>query len=196
MAAPVATSPFERNRPSVGRWLGAGLVGMALLVFASPLGASPEFPAAVQDALQLACAPPCTLCHTSPAGGSVNAEQPFVNNLLGMVTSPPLAVGNMAQALTALETVPCSATADPGCQADPTSMACTGVCNADGDDTPDVQELRNGTNPNPGGADLKCPQYGCGARIAPIPSGRPIDGTAALAALGMLVLLASRWRRR
>jgi hypothetical protein len=74
-------------------------------------------------------------------------------------------------------------------------MMCTGVCNADGDDTPDVQELRNGTNPNPGGADLKCPHYGCGARIAPPRPGRPIDATAALAALGTLVL-ASRWRRR
>jgi hypothetical protein len=181
--------PRQQRFPSIS----AGFVALALLLAATNAGARPEFPEAVQNAFEpaLACAPPCTLCHTSPSGGAENATQPFAVNLSAILGR--LSVAEMKQSIEGLRTLPCRRMTDPACAPDP--MMCM-PCDADGDDTIDVEELENDTNPN-GGADLKCPHYGCGAsRIAPPHPGRPIDGTAALAALGTLVLLASRWRRR
>jgi hypothetical protein len=189
--APVETSPFERNQPRRCPWLGAGLVGIGLLAFASPAGAFPEAPGIVQEALGLSCAPPCMLCHDTPAGGLGTATQPFVLRLSCFVPRAQLTLGNIPTALAGLETQPCR-----GVPADNCMSAETTFCDTDADGAADVEELKAKTNPNPGGSDLACPEYGCGARIAPARSGRSIDGTAALAAFGTLVLLASRWRRR
>ena len=188
--SPLPKPPRQRRFPSIA----AGFGALALLFAATNAGARPEYPGAVQDAFEppLACPPPCTLCHTSPAGGEVNATQPFAVNLSGVLGG--LSVPTMKQSIAGLRTLPCRRMSDPACAPDP--MACR-PCDADGDGTIDVEELENDTNPNPNGPDLRCPHYGCGAsRIAPARPSRPIDGTAALAALGTLVVLAGRWRRR
>lgn len=200
--ATVETSSLRRLPPGRLRGL-AGVLATAFLVVTRPAVAFPEFPGIVLDTLSqpatpggpvLTCPPPCMVCHDTPTGGLGTANQPFAVNLAKVPGVSFLTEANLPQALAGLETLPCQRVEDPGCSPDAMTM-CTGQCDADGDGTPDVQALRTGKNPNGGGV-LACPTYGCGARIAPIRPRRPIDGTAVLAALGALVVLASRWRRR
>ena len=190
--APVETTMPQQTPSARCRLIAAALLVSALMAVAAPASAFPEYPAAVQDALTLSCAPPCLLCHDTPSGGLGTANQPFVSSLscFGSINLKNVGLRDMTTILQGLETLPCRTPAN-ACM--PMGMT---PCDTDGDGTTDVEELKNDTNPNPGGADLACPHYGCGARIAPARPRRPIDGTAALAALGTLVLLIGRWRRR
>jgi hypothetical protein len=181
-----------------------------LLTLSSSALAKPEFPGIIVDELTRTaegkekpasnCIPTCSLCHTSPSPDLGNAAQPIANSLLlfrgkerpGGGTYPPsVDPGNLAIFLDALENDPCQNPNDLSCM---NGGVCT-QCDADGDGKADIYELRRDDNPN-GGGQLACPKYGCGARIAPEGSSRPLDGTAALAALSAAIVLVRRWRRR
>ncbi len=104
--------------------------------------ASPSFPAVVAEELAMPCTPSCILCHETVAGGTGTATQDFAGTCMsaGMMVADD---ASMAAALAQIE-------------ADGTDT--------DGDGTPDIEELRLGMNPNPGGEDFCAtaqPQYGC-----------------------------------
>jgi hypothetical protein len=194
----VETSFLERNFQRGFRLGGAALAGALLLTVSGSALALPEFPQVIVDTLSeqgLTCTPTCSLCHTSPSPDSGNAAQPIANNLVLFRAPPgpitlPLEPENLPVYLEALQKEPCANRDDSAC-ADP--MNCL-PCDGDGDGTPDIAELLADENPN-GSGKLACPQYGCGAHIAPERRSRPLDGTAVLAALSAAVVLVRRWRR-
>lgn len=194
MAAFRDSSP-ARLRPSRFGFCLGSLALVALVGVSAPALARPPFPGIVQDTLDLTCAPPCQLCHTSPSPNGSNADQPFVNNLilLGQAQAPQVAVSEstLPALLKQLETAPCQNPRDPACAG---MMPCTAVCNADGSGDPDITELRAGDNPNNTDI-LHCPRYGCGAHVAPTSRKRPIDGSSLLVAFGAVAVLVRRWRR-
>jgi hypothetical protein len=166
-----------------------------LLAISTPAHARPTFPGIVQETLDLGCAPPCTLCHTSSSPVADNATQPFVTNLYftrdaHTTEHHPITESTLPDLLKLLEMPPCAKMDDFACS----TMPC-GPCNADGQGEPDIAELRAGDNPNNAG-ELPCPKYGCGAHIAPFRSERPVDGSVALLMLGAVAVFVRRWRRR
>jgi hypothetical protein len=167
-------------------------VALGLLVLPGKAHALEVFPGIIQKKYTLNCPPPCTLCHTSPSGGSETAVQPFVLNLLSFPVS--VSEDTLPQLLDGLKNSPCPNTTDPGCKPDAMTGLCTGTCDANGDGTSDIDQLSHGVDPNTG-EKLFCVTYGCCAGEHIEPEGRSFDGTAALAALGTLIVLASRWRR-
>jgi hypothetical protein len=191
----------------------AALVGGIFLTVSSPALARPDFPGIIVDELNrtegpdkpgITCTPTCSLCHTSPSPDSGNAATKMANTLLlfrGQVRPPfddpndkypdDIEVETLPVFLDALENDPCPNMSDAAC-VDP--MMCL-ACNSDGEGAADIAELRRDQDPNGPGA-LACPKYGCGARIAPERSNRPLDGTAALAALSAAIVFVRRWRRR
>ena len=56
--------------------------GLVVLLSASSAQAEPTFPAAIQTAAGIPCAPPCTLCHTTSPGTLATATKPFASALL------------------------------------------------------------------------------------------------------------------
>lgn len=164
----------------------------AVVAWSSSASARPEFPGIVQTTLKpdLECAPTCTICHTSPNPvDSTTATQLFVTNL--SLAGPGISEETLPEMLIALELNVCNNPEDRSCM----GGVCTKPCDADGDGMGDIEELRNGRNPN-NSSTMPCPEYGCFARVAPAPSKRSRDGTAVLAALGAALVLAGRWRRR
>lgn len=177
--------------PARPRRLVAALALGAAFVTSSPAWAKPDFPGIVFDTLEVDCVPPCLICHTTPQPtDGLTATQPFVINVVA-ASGGGVTEATLGKALLTLKTQTCPNTDDLSC----TGGMCTGPCDADGDGMPDIQELENARNPN-NSSTLPCPQYGCFARVAPTPPRRTLDGTAALAALGVAVVLAGRWRRR
>jgi MYXO-CTERM domain-containing protein len=190
-----ATSDSRKLRPL----LRAAGLGLASLLAAAPAVASQSFPGAIQEHLIATgqappCPPTCTLCHQSPAGGADTVRQTgFTENLrvqsafawnqrmrmppAQLLSGDPTTVGPAIDALEKLD-----------CQSLPGK-----VCDSDGDGAPDVQELREGTNPDGPGALGECPQYGCGASVAPV-AARPyeVQGAWLIAALGALAFVRRR----
>jgi MYXO-CTERM domain-containing protein len=174
--------------------------GAATLAVTSPARALAEFPGLVDEAYQLTCVPPCTLCHASPQGGG-SADKPFALNVKAAVallvgkTSETITLSdlevNLPTALPMLAVAPCPNTSDKSCT---TPMTCMGVCNGDGTGAGDVDELKANQNPN-NSSTMPCVEYGCGSHVAPERRSRPLDGTAALFALGAALVLARRFRR-
>jgi hypothetical protein len=107
----------------------------AVMLSALPASASPTYPEALAGQLELSCAPACTLCHDTMAGGSLTANQRF-----GIaVRRLRLASGNTEQLLQVIAQLEANGT------------------DSDGDGTGDVAELRAGGNPNdPDNAPLGC----------------------------------------
>ena len=101
--------------------------------------ATSSFPGEANTHLGMECFATCLLCHTSPAGGTGTATQPFALSLVaeGLVTSDPTTLGVALDALLA-----------QGAAAD-----------VDGDGQNDVEQLAAGENPNPDGTDF-CPVDG------------------------------------
>lgn len=129
--------------------------------------ASPSFPAIVQEATSAPAVPSCTLCHTSPSGGSGTANTPFAKYLKTRGLRP----GDGDSLRGALQAM-------VGERHD-----------TDGDGTTDAVELKAGGDPN-GDVDTSVEPigYGCGgARIA----SRPVSSDATWIAL---VLIALAWR--
>jgi hypothetical protein len=107
--------------------------------------ASPSFPGELQDQLDMPCVPQCTLCHRDSNGGVGTATRPFgaaVQSAGLELKRPDL----IATVLAALE---------------------RGRFDSDEDGILDVDELRQGDNPNQSGQGFLCATYGCTARVAP-----------------------------
>lgn len=150
----------------------------------------PEFPGVVAEKLEV-CAPQCSLCHTGGTPTKDNVLTPFGINVVK--TANKLAIDKTEETLpvilAALEAGPCAKTDDIACQTDP-----CGPCNADRTGDPDIAELRADQNPNNSGV-LACPEYGCGARVAPARESRSLDGAFVLAVLGAAEALRRGFRR-
>lgn len=190
-------SPASQRR--LGPALSALALGLAAVTLPAVAAASQSFPGAMHEYLAdtgdaPSCPPACTLCHTSPAGGAVTVRGVgFTEAIRGqsdvawrarMQRPPgPLTSGDattVGPALQALETLVCfDMTGKP--------------CDSDMDGVGDVAELRAGTNPDGPGSLGECPQYGCGASVAPSAAApREVPGAWLFAALGALVLVRRR----
>ena len=138
--------------------------------------ASSSFPPAIQTDLNAKSVPACTVCHTTPSGGSGTATQPYAVAM----KQRGLLSGDVNSVKTAL-----------------TKMG-TDKVDSDGDGMIDVDEITVGRDPNvaesggdggtSGGASKVV--YGCATADA--------DGTSALgaAALALATVLVVRRRRR
>lgn len=121
----------------------------AVLMWAAPASATPDYPFAIDAALGVTCPRPnsrCLICHTTARGGQRTAEQPFAQSLkpYGLVRGEEGGV-----LMTALMQLP-----------DDTD--------SDGDGVADKDELEGCGNPS--GPELGFgPEYGCdGAHLAPV----------------------------
>ena len=160
----------------------------AAFLFSASASAKAEFPGVVQETLGMDCAPPCTICHTSPNGGSETISQPFYLNLAAL--DVPIDEESIPDLLDTLSKLDCKRPEDHSCDA---GMPCK-PCDVDGNNVSDIDDLTAGNDPNTG-QPLACPKYGCGAHIAPERPFRNLDGTAALLVLGALGAIARRVRR-
>lgn len=137
--------------------------------------ASPTYPDTIEDHLALTYEPPCSVCHSNGVTGLGTVNTPFGVTM----RTHGLVFGNPALLRDTLDDVESQ-----------------GI-DSDDDGTGDVAELRVGTDPNLEGATLSgpAPEYGCGARIAPIRSTRA-RATGALTSAVAAMLLALALRRR
>ena len=137
---------------------------IVLLAFAAPAAASPSFPPEMDAHLALGYEPVCTICHSTLLGGLGTVVQPFGIKMQSRGLQPA-DLQSLRNALTALEAE---------------------GSDVDEDGVGDVQELRDGTNPNLAGGLEDPPEYGCLGNVAPTRSVWP-GATLALAALAILV---------
>ncbi|HMJ16227.1 MAG TPA: hypothetical protein VK524_32660 [Polyangiaceae bacterium] len=166
----------------------AGAVAVALSLMSARAQASETYPAAVQEALGLACAPACVLCHTRPEGGigTYNAQFGTTIRATNIGIRNP---GGIAAALACIE----NGVDEPSAESCPYGSS-DPAPDSDGDGTPDIEELRNAENPSSTSGGSFCgATYGCGASIAPK---RHFDGVAASAALLSAFALLWTLRRR
>jgi hypothetical protein len=150
-------------------------LAIALLIFgARRAQAEPDFPAGIQNAAGIPCAPPCTLCHTETPGSALTATRAFARSLL----ATGKLVGGQPQSLR-----------------DAVQVLRDKHVDSDGDGVPDTDELAAGSDPSDAGrsAGICGPVYGCGARLARAPA--PAFGGAGLLAVALGVLLLARVRR-
>ena len=140
------------------------LVLLGTFALAAPALASQEFPPHIDDTLTLGYEPVCTICHATLTGGFGTVVQPFGQAMQSR--------GLVAGDLTALENALAALEAEGS--------------DVDGDGVGDIQELRNGSDPNSasGGDD---PEYGCIGNVAPVSSSWP-GAALVLAALGLIAL--------
>jgi hypothetical protein len=153
---------------SFAPWAGLAL-GLAAMFGVSAAQAVPTFPGEVQRALGMPCAPPCTICHSTSLGGIGTVVKPFGEALRarGLVGGD---VPSLRRALAALEAE---------------------RVDSNHDGTDDVQELRQGRNPNDG-SELCGLKYGCAQGAGSTGRSRGLGG----AAIGGSVLLALWAQRR
>jgi len=152
-----------------------------ILHFATPLllalphiaRAEPAYPSDIQSHLGLGYTPPCTVCHATNSGG------------LGTISTP------FGKALQAHGLTTNSATLDPALDA----LASTNN-DSDGNSVPDIQQLKNGNDPNTGAplSNVEPLQFGCGAHIAKQRTGLSGQGLV-LVSLALFVLCRRIGRR-
>ena len=151
----------------------------ALALIAVPAGATPNFPSAIASHLGLATSPDCTLCHVGPTQvGTV--VTPFGTSMRarGLVMYDEKSLTTALDALAAEKK------------------------DSDGDGTPDIDELRAGTDPNTAGDGTGAsgtaapaePRYGCGAHVAP--SARAPGAALSLLLAAVITALGRRRARR
>lgn len=162
-------SSSDRFTKLLGAFAAFGAIGLSV----STAGATPTFPAVIAEKLSVA-APECTLCHAGTPGPGT-AVTPFAKTL----KTRGLVPNNEDSLKTALD-----------------AIAAEGK-DSDGDGTPDIRELEDGTDPNsaPGDGAIT-PEYGC-----EIGRGLRVDGSAgavpalAFVLLWMLRVAVKRYRR-
>lgn len=164
-----------RFRPSL---LAAVAPFVALVAFAPRAHASESYPKTIERALDTPCAPDCTTCHTRPSGGALTANTPVGIS----ARRAGLEGGDTSQLLDVLGTLETNRT------------------DSDADGTPDVEELRAGTNPNALEGKLKCyvppAEDGCAVGSCAAPSSRRTSWFAPLAALALAAFVRRRAARR
>jgi hypothetical protein len=170
------------------------IFGLVVLLFPAAAHASKSFPGELKDALGLECAPMCTLCHVDEAGGRGRVDKRFGLAMMETGGLEALHPELIAPALEKLEKL----ANDEFCYRDIPKYdpnAELGPCDSDADGIGDVEELRQGRNPNVFGEGVLCPRYGCGARIEPRGS---IDwsGVAGAASVALALMLGARRARR
>jgi hypothetical protein len=134
---------------------------------AAPAAASPTFPAEIASHLG-APTPPCTICHQGTPGlGTATTAFATAMKARGLVPQ------NLASLDTALD-----------------ALAAENH-DSNGNGVPDVQELKDGADPNAtgGGGSSVTPTYGCVGSVAPA---RPGPGVAAIVTALLLALVALR----
>lgn len=137
--------------------------------------AEEEFPGPFSEAAGYSCPVACTVCHTTPEGGLANIN-PFGATVLGN----GLKIGDPASLATVVANIRANPTLD-----------------SDGDGFFDWQEFENQTDPSKANLPISCPTYGCGARIAPLPSdGQSRGGVLLLLGLGLGVVVRRALRSR
>jgi hypothetical protein len=163
--------------------LSAGLLGAAL--WSASAQASQPFPSAMSDALGMPCAPSCTICHATEAGGVGTVVKLFGNSAKA-AGAGPFSVDALKGALS--------------CMSAPVGTTCAnmlpskGPIDSDGDGVTDIDELTAGNDPNNKGDARICgPNYGCGAHISRVPPAR--SGTALAIAGSVAALMAFGFRR-
>jgi hypothetical protein len=134
--------------------------------------ASDTYPDAIKADLMAVSSPACDLCHNGGVGQKGNVNTPFGKEViaLGLVSGDDAGLKTVLDGLKAANE------------------------DADGDGTPDIDELVKGTNPNfnevtgmaPGGADFPPPEYGCSVSARKSSSARGGLGAACLVALASL----------
>lgn len=154
------------------RALASAALAIVLFGAASPALATPNFPPRIQTELGLDAAPACTLCHEGPTQR-------------GTVTTP-FGVSMLSRGLDAYdEQLLVNAL-----------LALDGEgTDSDGDGAADLDELRQGDDPNaaPGGDAPIVPDYGCSVAA---PSGQiPQRGALSTSASALLLALAALARR-
>ena len=127
-----------------------GALGVLLVVsYARAAGASSSYPAYLKDQLRLPATPDCTLCHRDDNGGTGTVVTPFGQSMMGF-------------GLRGSDTASLSA----ALAADDTRD-----WDSDGDGVPDIEELKEGKDPNDGpvqaAQQLVNPEHGCSAGRAP-----------------------------
>jgi hypothetical protein len=153
--------------------MSVGLLGGAL--WSASAQASQQFPSALSDELGMPCAPNCTICHATDAGGSGTVVKPF--GIAAWIAGPIIKqdVDSVRRALGKMRT------ANP-------------PIDSDGDGVPDIDELSAGNDPNSAGDARICgPNYGCGAHISRVP---PAQSGMALAIAGSVAALMALGFRR
>ena len=134
------------------------------LALARTAHAVQTYPAEIQSHLGLDFTPPCTLCHATNAGGLGTITTPFGKALQahGLTTD----IATLDRALDAL--------ADN---------------DSNGDGISDIQQLKNGSDPNTGAhlSNVQQEQFGCGAHIAKLKPSSPGQGLM-FASLALLAL--------
>jgi hypothetical protein len=128
-------------------------LGAAFLSTSGLALASPTYPAAIATDLGLSKAPACTICHDTASGGTGTANKAFAKAMMAAGLTGGSNTDALKAALQKLE-------------ADGTD--------SNGDGVPDIQELKQGKDPNQvagqgGGPSPAAPEltYGCVAEIAP-----------------------------
>ncbi len=172
--------------------LAALTAGLATLAVATSTVASPEFPAKLQEELDMECAPVCTLCHQDMSGGLGTLNDGFGD----VISRAGLFAKDTSSVAPALKVLEDPTTADPPFTAVQCPPDGTSPCDTDEDGVPDVTELREGTNPNQKGGELCLVKYGCGARVEPRGPARPDGAASLLAALTMMALWVRARRNR
>ena len=112
----------------------APLVAMILALVAPDARASQRYPNAIERALDTPCPPDCTTCHTTRDGGALTANTPVGIS----ARRAGLEGGDTSLLLDVLGTLETNGT------------------DSDTDGTPDIDELRAGTNPNALEGKLAC----------------------------------------
>jgi len=139
---------------------------MLISLFAASALASGTYPSALESELGMPCQPTCTVCHETNGGGGGTVTRDF--------GAAMMARGLTGGSQTALLTTALDA------------MAADNV-DSDVDGTTDIDELVEGSDPNPGAApfcDVVVPVYGC------------FGGSSAGFGLGALLGLGALRRRR
>jgi len=149
--------------------MSVGVVGLAVLVASAATNASPAFPGAVREALNLPAEPSCSLCHQGPPSGAT--------------ATSPFAMSARARGLKGSELSSVKVALD--------QMERDNV-DSDGDGVPDVVELRSGGDPSAtaGRSNVEA-TYGCISSLAPAP-----PQPRSFATLGVMVMVAALLLRR
>jgi hypothetical protein len=149
----------------MNRVLPLALVLVALSLTPAAMASQP-YPDEIKAQLMLADAPLCTLCHISNIGGTGTVDKPFGRNLMNKYGLRQLDIPGLDRAL---------------------MLAEQNGDNVDGDQVPDIAELRQGTDPNTpeGGVAAEGPKFGCYCTAVRARSGFSAAGAVWLAALAL-----------